>query len=84
MVGSARVSSRGVTIATAGLLFVLSQKWVDAITTSLIFGIVLLSIVMVTGFCGQISLGRGRWRAWARSSPPASWPRPEFPSSSRR
>ena len=35
----------GVTVATAALLFVLSQKWVDAITTSLIFGIVLLSIV---------------------------------------
>ena len=48
----------GVTAATAALLFVLSQKWVDAITTSLIFGIVLLSIVMVTGFCGQISLGQ--------------------------
>ena len=48
----------GVTAATAALLFVLSQKWVDAITTSLIFGIVLLSIVLVTGFCGQISLGQ--------------------------
>ncbi len=48
----------GVTVATAALLFVLSQKWVDAITTSLIFGIVLLSIVLVTGFCGQISLGQ--------------------------
>ena len=48
----------GVTAATTALLFVLSQKWVDAITTSLIFGIVLLSIVMVTGFCGQISLGQ--------------------------
>ena len=48
----------GLTAATTALLFVLSQKWVDAITTSLIFGIVLLSIVVVTGLCGQISLGQ--------------------------
>ena len=43
---------------TAGLLLIVADKWVDAITTSLIFGIVLLSIVTVTGLCGQISLGQ--------------------------
>jgi ABC-type branched-subunit amino acid transport system ATPase component/branched-subunit amino acid ABC-type transport system permease component len=47
-----------VTAVTVLLVALLSQKWVDAIGTTLIFGIVLLSIVVVTGFCGQLSLGQ--------------------------
>jgi sulfate-transporting ATPase len=48
----------GVAGAAVLLVALLSQKWVDAIGTTLIFGVVILSIVVVTGFCGQLSLGQ--------------------------
>ncbi len=48
----------GLTAVTAGLLLVVSDTWVDATTTTLVFAIVLLSVVTVTGLCGQLSLGQ--------------------------
>jgi ABC-type branched-subunit amino acid transport system ATPase component/branched-subunit amino acid ABC-type transport system permease component len=48
----------GVAAAAVLLIALLSQQWVDAIGTTLIFGVVLLSIVVVSGFCGQLSLGQ--------------------------
>lgn len=38
------------------ILFVLPENWVAAITISLVVAIVLLSIVVVTGFAGQLNL----------------------------
>jgi ABC-type branched-subunit amino acid transport system ATPase component/ABC-type branched-subunit amino acid transport system permease subunit len=34
------------------------EAWIVAVTTSLSAGIILLSIVLVTGYCGQLSLGQ--------------------------
>jgi sulfate-transporting ATPase len=48
----------GIGAVTVLLIAVLTQKWVDAITTTLIFGVLLLSVVTVTGLCGQLSLGQ--------------------------
>ena len=59
--GTGRIRPGVVALATAIavlLIALLSQKWVDAIGTTLIYGIVLLSVVVVTGYCGQLSLGQ--------------------------
>jgi ABC-type branched-subunit amino acid transport system ATPase component/ABC-type branched-subunit amino acid transport system permease subunit len=56
-------------IVGAVLMYTLSGVWVSAITMSLVFAIILLSIVVVTGYAGQISLaqfamaGFGAWVA---------------------
>ena len=39
-------------------LFVFSARWVDAVTTSTIFALIALSLVIVTGYAGQISLAQ--------------------------
>jgi ABC-type branched-subunit amino acid transport system ATPase component/ABC-type branched-subunit amino acid transport system permease subunit len=44
--------------ATAVLLFTLNSNWSDALTTSMACGIVLLSIVVVVGYTGQLSLAQ--------------------------
>jgi sulfate-transporting ATPase len=71
-VGNGRVNLPGlavVLVAGAVILSVASPLWVSAITTSLAFGIILLSIVVATGYAGQISLaqfamaGFGAWIA---------------------
>ncbi|MCZ7526749.1 MAG: branched-chain amino acid ABC transporter permease/ATP-binding protein [Acidimicrobiia bacterium] len=43
---------------TAGLIAVLSDTWVGAITTTMIVGVILLSIVVLSGYAGQLSLGQ--------------------------
>ncbi|KJE23316.1 amino acid/amide ABC transporter membrane protein 1 [Frankia torreyi] len=42
-------------IAVIGL-FVLSGQWLTALITSLVFGVIALSMVVVTGYAGQVSL----------------------------
>ncbi len=49
----------GTGCAVAGLsLLVLSKSWQDAVATSMIAAIVILSVVVVTGYAGQISLAQ--------------------------
>jgi ABC-type branched-subunit amino acid transport system ATPase component/branched-subunit amino acid ABC-type transport system permease component len=56
-------------LAAAGGVFLLSASWVEAVTTTVLLAIVVLSIVVVTGFAGQLSLcqfalaGIGAWIA---------------------
>jgi sulfate-transporting ATPase len=59
-----------VTAGTAGLLaFALSERMVEAVTTSAVVAIVVLSLTVVTGYAGQLSLaqfalaGTGAWMA---------------------
>lgn len=83
-VGSGRVRplqvAIGVAIAVA-LTAVLSVRWQDAMVTTFAIGLVLLSIVVVTGYAGQLSLGQfalagfGAWVA-GRLADAASWPFP--------
>ena len=60
-VGSGRVSPwwvlLGVVIATV-LFLTTPPVWIDAFTVALGFGLVLLSIVVLTGYAGQISLAQ--------------------------
>jgi ABC-type branched-subunit amino acid transport system ATPase component/branched-subunit amino acid ABC-type transport system permease component len=72
IVGDGRVRLPALAVAVIGgavLMYTLSGVWVSAITVSLVYAIVLLSIVVVTGYAGQISLaqfamaGFGAWIA---------------------
>jgi len=52
-------ASRAALLAVGfGLLFVLSDTGVSALTTSLIFGTICMSVVVVTGYAGQLSLAQ--------------------------
>jgi ABC-type branched-subunit amino acid transport system ATPase component/ABC-type branched-subunit amino acid transport system permease subunit len=69
-IGSGRKSwggiAFGVGLATL-LLSVLSPQWTDSITTTLCVAFILLSIVVVTGYAGQLSLAQyaiGGFGAW--------------------
>jgi ABC-type branched-subunit amino acid transport system ATPase component/branched-subunit amino acid ABC-type transport system permease component len=59
---------QGVVLVGLGIAF-LPPAWIDALTTSLLFAIIVLSFVVLTGFCGQLSLaqlvlgGVGGWVA---------------------
>lgn len=70
----------GVAIVAA-LLLILPTEWVDALVVTLLFAVVLLSVVVVTGYGGQLSLaqfalaGFGGWVA-ARSFSAADVPFP--------
>ena len=44
--------------AVVAVISVASETWVAAITTTLIVGVVLLSVVVVSGYGGQLSLGQ--------------------------
>jgi ABC-type branched-subunit amino acid transport system ATPase component/branched-subunit amino acid ABC-type transport system permease component len=74
-----RVAAAGASVAVALIAFVLSEDAVDAVTTSLLFATVVLSVVVVTGYAGQISLaqytiaGVGAWIA-ARLAATQGWP----------
>ena len=60
-VGTGRISAgwcAGAIALAAASLFVFSPSWVDAVTTSAIFAIIALSLVVVTGYAGQISLAQ--------------------------
>jgi sulfate-transporting ATPase len=71
-IGSGRINWRGIGLGvalTTLLLATLSTQWTDAITVTLCVAFVLLSIVVVTGYAGQLSLaqyaiaGFGAWVA---------------------
>jgi ABC-type branched-subunit amino acid transport system permease subunit len=71
-IGTGRINWRGIAFGaalTALLLATLSTQWADAITVTLCVGFILLSIVVVTGYAGQLSLaqyaiaGFGAWVA---------------------
>ncbi len=52
----------------AVLLLTLSVNWVTALTVSIIGGILCISLVVVTGYAGQLSLAQfafAGWAAWA-------------------
>jgi ABC-type branched-subunit amino acid transport system ATPase component/branched-subunit amino acid ABC-type transport system permease component len=61
-VSSGRIPWVLATVCTLGLTFVLAGRlsyvWVGAITTSLAVSLVLLSLVVVTGYAGQLSLAQ--------------------------
>ena len=60
-VGNGRMSWDWMVFASgviAFLMFTKQAKWIDALTVSLGVSIVLLSIVVVTGYAGQLSLGQ--------------------------
>lgn len=61
-VGSGRVKAIPLAItfgvAVLALTVVLSTRWVDAFTVTMIFGILCLSVVVTTGFGGQLSLAQ--------------------------
>jgi sulfate-transporting ATPase len=59
-VGPAHFTLSTVVVGIAGLcaLFLLSGQWLDALTTTLLGAIALLSIVVLTGFAGQLSLAQ--------------------------
>lgn len=70
--GTGRIAVVPVVVATAAaaaLLFTLPTDWVDALLLTLITGLLLLSVVVVTGYAGQLSLaqfalaGFGAWVA---------------------
>ena len=48
----------GVLALVVASLFVFPARWVDAVTTSTIFALIALSLVIVTGYAGQISLAQ--------------------------
>jgi len=61
MVGNGRMSWDWTIFACGAVVFVMLTKqarWIDAITVSLGVGIVLLSIVVLTGYAGQLSLAQ--------------------------
>ena len=60
-VGTGKISPGwcvGSVALTAVSLFLFRSSWVDAVTTSVIFTIIALSLVVVTGYAGQISLAQ--------------------------
>lgn len=59
-VGSGRVGLSTVVIAFGAVLLVqlLSVTWLGAFTNTLLMGLVVLSVVVVSGFCGQLSLAQ--------------------------
>jgi ABC-type branched-subunit amino acid transport system ATPase component/ABC-type branched-subunit amino acid transport system permease subunit len=69
-IGSGRINWRGLAAGvalTAVLLATLSPQWTDSITTTLCVAFILLSIVVVTGYAGQLSLAQfaiGGFGAW--------------------
>jgi len=61
MLGNGRISWDWTIFGSGVIVFLLltkDTKWVDAITVSLGVAIVLLSIVVLTGYAGQLSLGQ--------------------------
>jgi sulfate-transporting ATPase len=69
-IGTGRVNWGGIAIGVgvaAFLVSTLSPRWTDAITTTLCAAFILLSIVVVTGYAGQLSLAQfaiGGFGAW--------------------
>ncbi|HYC80315.1 MAG TPA: branched-chain amino acid ABC transporter permease/ATP-binding protein [Solirubrobacterales bacterium] len=60
-IGSGRINWPGVAIGTAVgavLLSIMTPIWIDAITVTICIGVILLSIVVLTGYTGQLSLAQ--------------------------
>jgi sulfate-transporting ATPase len=81
-VGSGRVHPVAIAIAVAGasaVILSVSTRWQDAFVTTFAMGLVLLSVVVITGYAGQLSLGQfalagfGAWVA-GRLVDAAGWP----------
>jgi sulfate-transporting ATPase len=81
-VGSGRVHPVAIAIAFAGasaVILSVSTRWQDAFVTTFAMGLVLLSVVVITGYAGQLSLGQfalagfGAWVA-GRLVDAAGWP----------
>ncbi|MGQ0804145.1 MAG: ABC transporter permease subunit [Actinomycetota bacterium] len=78
-VGRGRLRPRSVLIATlvmVGVLFVLPPVWLDAATTVIVLSIVLLSVVVVTGLGGQLSLAQlalAGLAAWGTATAVSEW-----------
>jgi sulfate-transporting ATPase len=71
-VGTGRISLSWLAVGIAGValvIFVASDDWTASLITTFSVGLVVLSIVVVTGYCGQLSLaqfavaGMGAWAA---------------------
>ena len=76
-VGSGRVSWPWLAVGCALvvlLLSILDTGWTDAITVTLGVGIVLLSIVVLAGYAGQLSLAQYAIAGYGGGSPVASSP----------
>lgn len=61
MIGNGRISWDWTLFASGIVVFIMltkQTKWIDALTVSLGVGIVLLSIVVLTGYAGQLSLAQ--------------------------
>lgn len=68
----------GVAIPT-GLILLASATWVDAITVTLAIGLIILSIVLLTGYAGQFSLGQfafAGFGAWVAGRATVAWDLP--------
>jgi sulfate-transporting ATPase len=81
-VGSGRVHPIAIAVAVAGASAVIISvpvRWQDAFVTTFAMGLVLLSVVVITGYAGQLSLGQfalagfGAWVA-GRLVDAAGWP----------
>ncbi len=81
-VGSGRVHPVAIVVAmivTAFIIVSVSPAWQDAFVTTFAMGFVLLSVVVITGYAGQLSLGQfalagfGAWVA-GRLVDAAGWP----------
>jgi ABC-type branched-subunit amino acid transport system ATPase component/branched-subunit amino acid ABC-type transport system permease component len=60
-IGSGRINWPGVAIGTVVgvvLLSIMTPIWIDAITVTICIGVILLSIVVLTGYTGQLSLAQ--------------------------
>jgi ABC-type branched-subunit amino acid transport system ATPase component/branched-subunit amino acid ABC-type transport system permease component len=58
-IGTGRVRARVViplTVAACGALFLLPEYWSDAVISSITVGVVMLSVVVLTGYTGQLNL----------------------------
>ena len=67
MLGNGRMSWDWTLFATGVIVFLLltkDTKWIDAITVSLGVAIVLLSVVLLTGYAGQLSLAQYAFAGW--------------------
>ena len=64
------------TLATGLLIAVLSPRWVDALTYTLTIAVIILSIVLLTGYAGQLSLAQfafAGFGAWVAGRLAATW-----------
>lgn len=84
LIGTGKIRPSFVLLAgavPAALIVLLSAAWVDALTVTLAIGLILLSIVLLTGYAGQFSLGQfafAGFGAWVAGRATVMWDVP-FP-----